>query len=197
MILLGPEEVADCEGDAQEIRRFAGYVVGDLPSMGELAFGVTGYAPRFAFLFQESKLTPAGEILIRHGTSPERAAWLIGHELAEWWYRKIGYREPDRESRCDSVGAMIACPRFAFKEAIRNNGHHVHDLAECFGVPQRLALARLGEVSGRSTICYRRDGDIVRGEPYMWPAWTYPFPVFPRSLMHPIRVDDGWGMMAV
>lgn len=191
--MVGPDQLAEWEGDVAEIYRFAGLELEDLPSIGELALRVTGTPPRFAFLSQESKLTPAGEILIRHGTQERRATWLVGHEIVEWWLRRLGYRDPDVEDRANSTGAMLAAPYQMFKRAIRHHGHHVYDLAECFNVPQTLAFLRLGETTGRSVVAFRPYGNVARGDPYVFPARGM---TYSRRDCHLIQIDDGWGMMA-
>lgn len=71
-------------------------------SVGELAKALVG-VPSFRRLSQEAKLTAGDEIMIRAGTIPARARWLVAHEIAEWYYRELGYSESDIEERCDAL----------------------------------------------------------------------------------------------
>lgn len=131
---------------------------------------------------------------------PARANFLIGHELAEWWYLTRGRRFENlahKEAACDALGARLACPQPAFARAVRTIGHRVHTLARCFIVPQGLALLRVGEVTGRP-VAFVRSPPIVRGEDFAWPDGPGLRKAVerPPASVHLVRADERWGLMA-
>jgi len=134
-------------------------------------------------------------ITLRVGLPLEEQAFVIGHELAHWWFKNfcdtVLARDVE-EAMCDAVGARLAAPRIPFAAAVNWYGHRVHLLAERFFTLQRVALLRISELTGRPSIIERPGRRIARGRPYDWPEdlWS-----IPRHKAHPLRVDDGWGMI--
>ncbi len=105
-------------------------------------------------------------IYIRCGTPWPRARWIAGHELAHWWFKRIGYAGPDLEARCDALGAALIVPRPVLVQVHSKLGDNVHAIADELKTTQSLALLRVSEVTGRPGAVLRRDAPpIVRGEP--------------------------------
>lgn len=189
--MIGPDELADIEGDAAAIYDLADEDTADPPAIGTLIRKLLGAPPKTASMRPESWLSMVnGEprIFVRRGVAPARARWLAGHELAEWWYSRTGYQGADIEARCDTLGAALVAPRRAFIASVRDLGQRVHALADAFVTTQSLALLRIGEVTGRPVLLIRPT-PIVRGDAFVWPKGRSP-------LVHPVRVDGGWGLMA-
>lgn len=123
------------------------------------------------------------------------------HELGEWRAHTTRRRFRsllEREAWCDAVGARLLCPTRAMRRVVSHHGHRVHAIAEAFGVTQGMSLLRIGEVTGRPVALLRRPGVILRGEDYAWPdeAELARLVRRPPASVHPIRVDDRWGLMA-
>lgn len=178
----------------------AGADPADPPAIGALCKMLTGHAPEFVRMREPAYLPVVnGErrVYVRVGTDPARARWLVGHELAEWWYLRTAYRGEDVELRCDALGAALVAPRPAFLLALRARGHRVHELAKDFKTTQALALLRIGETTGRP-VALVRPTPILRGEGFAWPTG----PGLARAVrqpppsVHPIRVDGRFGLMA-
>ena len=194
--MLDADALADIEGDCAAIHALAGVDPAKPFSVRTLAVRLMGRPPRFARILREATIgTWAGgpQICIRHGTPGPRARWLTGHELAEWWYSRIGYRGEDREARCDALGAALVVPRVAFVRARRSHGDDPIALAEALKTTQSLALLRLGECIGTPVVLDRPAGPIVRGAEYAWP----PLPELRRELareprpgLRKVRITD-------
>jgi len=189
--MLDADALADVEGDASLLLRIAQVDDDEPVDVVALCRALTGHAPWLSRLGPQAQLARVGDgyrVCVRRGLLPERARWLVGHELAEWHYLRTGYRGEDIEARCDALGAALVAPRRAFLSAVRERGHRVYALADDFGVTHALALLRIGEVTLRPVALPRRLGLVVRGEPYAWD----------ESPSHPVRLrDEGrWGRMA-
>lgn len=114
LVMLDVDAIADINGDCAAVYRLADAEEDAPPSIGTIVARLLGERPRFASMRNEATLAivdGAPRIFIRRGTSAPRARWLTGHELAEWWYARIGYRGEDIEERCDALGA-------AFRECV-------------------------------------------------------------------------------
>lgn len=191
--------IDEAEADADEIMKLAG-VFGEEPkhprriakALGvriESARGMRGAPHREGDL---ARVGNAWIIFIFERMSPEREAWIIGHELAHWLFRRRGSEPLNEEARCDAIGACLIAPRAAFAAATRVIGHRVHELASAFNTTQSLALLRIGEVTGRPVILLRRP-PIARGDDFEWGEDPR---ALPHSVAHQIKVDRYWGMMA-
>jgi len=164
---------ADVEGDADLIYRLAHGDPDDVLSPRVLCEQLLDTRPRYAPIAQEATIARVGNewrVYVARGTSPARARWLVGHELAEWWYQQRGYRGEDLEARCDALGAALVLPRRVLQAARRQHGDDVHAIARALRVTQSLALLRVGEVTGTPSAVIRQAGAIVRGEAYVWPV---------------------------
>jgi len=173
LLMLDADAIADIEGDCGAIYDLADADPNAPPSLRTLVVRLLGSAPRMVPLVREAQLAHVHgkpRIFVRRGTMLTRARWLAGHELAEWWYQRIGYRGHDLEVRCDALGAAIVAPRPAFLRAWRTHGDEPVALAAAFGATQSLALLRLGECVRAPVVLLRPGGAIVRGEDYEWPA---------------------------
>lgn len=193
--MLGPDQLADVEGDQMAIYSMARAESDDPPSVADLSLALMQREPEFARIHQEAKLPSAEEgrrPLVRVGVLPARARWLAAHEIAEWYYAHIEYDEPDVEERCDALGAALIAPRLAFRRAISVLDHSVYQLAEAFATTQSLALLRVGEVTGRPVALLRSPEPIYRGEPFAWPKCSSLRRALDagRALVHPLAIRD-------
>jgi len=186
------------DGDELEFEALALYAAAgadpsDPPGVDALCRRLLGSAPRREAMIGLADLTPLPtgyRLRVNRLAPPEQVAFLIGHELAEWWLDERGISPAtlvEREALCDALGARLACPGPAFAHAIDVLGHRVADLARRFRVPRALALLRIGEVARRPV---RLLGTPIRtrGAPFDWH----------RGRVHPVRLaDEGkWGLMA-
>ena len=194
------QEGWDVEGDADAIYARTGFDPEEPPAIGRLCLALTGFPPELAKIRNEGRCCRVGDdwrVFIRRGLPKERAVYITGHELAEWWFIHIGYCEHDVEERCDALGAALVAPRRAFRRATEALGHSAKKLAAAFRAPEQLALLRIGEVTGRP-VALVRPTPIVRGDDFAWPTG----PALARALRrppasaHPVRVGGEWGMMA-
>jgi hypothetical protein len=187
---MGTETIAELEGWAKAARARCG-LDDDVPRMVELCRALTGREPCWAHIATEAALVD-GQVLLRHGTPTPRARWLCGHELAEHLHDVVGYCEPDREERCDALGAMLTVPRDAFRRAVRAMGHKVYDLAHAFRTTQSLALLRLGEVTGRPVMLLSPSGPRARGDEFCWPSHATLARALRdgRAKVHPLTIRD-------
>lgn len=108
-------------------------------------------------------------IAIRRWIPAARSRWLIGHEIAHWWFRRIGYQGEDIEARCDALGAALIAPRPAWQVVRRAVGCGIRDLAEALGTTQSLTLLRTGECEGTPSALVEPQRVVVRGDPWGWP----------------------------
>ncbi len=198
--MLGPDDIADVEGDADVVRRMAGM---DGPcSMADMARELTRRDVVVCDdLGSAEGCFRGGRVCVRPGLAPERLRHTIGHEIGEWYYALIGYEGDDIEERCDALGAALAVPRVEFRRAVGAVGHRVFALAAAFGVQQSVALLRLGEVTGRPVALLRPTAPIYRGDPFEWPRTSALVRALRegRGRVHPIRIVDSpdrWGLMA-
>ncbi len=205
--MLGPDALADVEGDAQAIYAMARADEEEPPSVAELACALLGREPGFGRIEPEAKLRRLDDaVLIREGVAPARARWLAAHEIAEWYYEQRGYDAEDREARCDALGASLVVPRRALLAAIEVRGHRVHLLAEDFATTQSLMLLRIGEVTGRPVLLMRWPDPIQRGRPFAWPhtmsdlvralranpGVAHPVPIRDEPNRHGFMVERGY-----
>jgi hypothetical protein len=203
--MLDDDALAEIEGDALAMFAQARLEPDRSPSMDLLSLRLIGSKPRRVIMGREADLHPglAGRYVLRvhRCAPPDRARWLVGHELAEWWYRDRFFPggHVEREAWCDALGAALVAPRPAFLSAMRALEHRVHRLAEAFDVPRALALLRIGEVDRRAVIYVRPSGPIARGAAFGWPIG----PGLVRAVgrpppgVHPVRLDGHrMGLMA-
>lgn len=128
----------------------------------------------------------AWRVVVRRGVLPARARWLVGHELAELHFARVGYVGSDIEARCDALGAALALPRRALGSIMRQHAHRVHTIARLTRLTQSLVLLRIGEVSGRPVALLRAPAPTVRGAAFGWPRKLSP--IVPGT--HPLRITD-------
>lgn len=196
--MLGQDDLDEVEDAALSLYRMKGFDPDEPPSMKELCRACIDSDPERVGVVGESDITPINgrwRMRVHRMILPERAAWLIGHELGEWWYRTRGHAfcHAELEARCDAFGAALVTPREAFARAVKRIGHRVHSLARRFRTTQAVALLRIGEVAGRPVVYEGTKQRVARGVPFVWPA---NLDAVPRGEAHPIRVDGRWGMMA-
>lgn len=153
-----------------------------------------GAPPRLVPLMPEAALACVlGEprIFVRRGTAPTRARWLAGHELAEWWYQRVGYRGDDLEERCDALGAALVAPRPTVLAARRKLGDEPIAIATELRTTQSLALLRLGECVRVPVFLKRQHHTIARGAAYVLPRHPEAHPGLRKV---PIRVRIAAGV---
>lgn len=190
------------EGDAAEVYRFAGAELDEPPSIARLCELVTGFAPRYERMRPGGRcaVDDAGDLRVRVRPSlpARRARFIVAHEIAEWWYLRTGYAEPDIEDRCNALGAALVVPRPAAQLVLRESGHSPMLLSQVFGVERCLALLRVGEVTGRPVVLLRKR-PLFRGDPFEWPTDTTELQRLvrePAPEIHPVRLEQRWGLMA-
>lgn len=196
--MLDEDALADIEGDADLLLRLARLddeAPGDVVA---LCRHMTGHAPFLTRLGLEAQLARVGDghrVCVRAGLPPDRARWLVGHELAELHYERTGYRGDDVEARADALGAALVVPRRAMRAAIRCHAHRVSVLSRALVAEPAAVLLRIGEVTGRSVALVRAPGVVVaRGEAFPWPSLRTVLQERPADV-HPVRVGERWGMM--
>lgn len=171
--MLDTDALADVDGDCGAIYSMARAELDAPPSIATLVRRLLGVSPRLVSMKTEASLAMVEgqpRIFVRRGTRPTRARWLAGHELAEWWYARVGYRGEDIEERCDALGAALVIPRPAFVRAWRTYGDDPAEIATALDTTQSLALLRLGECIGTPVVLLRPGGPIVRGSEFVWPC---------------------------
>lgn len=187
--MVGEDELADLEGDAAAILREAKVEDDEPPALGIVCERLLGLRPkRSPNLAREAKTEEKDlgrfQILIRADVPSARARWLVGHEIGEWLHLQSGAQPANIEARCDAIGAMLAAPRRAVRALI--GPRRVRLLAETFGVPQSVALLRIGEVFGRPVALLRRGRPaLYRGGPFVWPRR-----VNREGVAHLVRITD-------
>ena len=110
-------------------------------------------------------------IYVRRGLSPERHAFAIAHELAEWWLRvRERYMGEDAEHAANYVAAAIMSPRRAFRRAVSAVGHDFADLADHFRTTETHVALREAEIDRRPRVVISPALVRVRGpEAWIWP----------------------------
>jgi hypothetical protein len=170
--MLGPGDLASVEGDAAVLYRWADADSYAGLSMRELVRRLLGCPPRMARLRTQgtlARIAGADRIFVREGTPAARARWVAGHELAHWYYRRIGYDGADLEARCDALGACLVAPRPLVVQVSRELGREPIALAKALGTTRTLAALRLGETLGMPVAVVKARETIVRGDPWGWP----------------------------
>lgn len=197
-LMLDADTLADLEGDADEVHRSHRSDPGDPVCPDELCRRVLGTTPQLCQMAGLADLSRfRGEWIVRvnRRCHPDRVPELVAHEVAEGVLKIAGYIGADIEHRADALGARLLAPRAFFLGIVRAVGHRVHALARASLSTQSLALLRLGEVTGRPVALVRRPA-IVRGDLYGWPEDLDAVRRRPPRDVHPVRVDDRWGLMA-
>lgn len=192
--MLDEDAIADLAGDAELLLKLARLDDDEPPDIIALCRHMTGRGPWLSRLGPEAQLSRLGDghqVCVRAGLLPGRARWLVGHELAELHFERIGYRGTDIEARADALGAALVAPPRAVRRAIKRHAHSVHRLALALNVTQSLALLRIGEVVRRPVMLLRKP-PVVRGALFAWSESGR------SDGAHPIRITDEprWGLMA-
>ncbi len=133
----------------------------------------------------EVRLGLGKRIWVRRGLCEKRVTFGIGHEVAAWLLREMGYRCADVEERENRLAACLLLPRPAIAATLRGHAWHgVREFAGRLGVSETCAALRLGEATGDPVAVVTRTGTRLRGD-----AW--PFDESPEQLARARRVPDG------
>lgn len=109
-------------------------------------------------------------LCVRRHLTAEALRFAICHELAELRLAELDYREVDVEDVADALGAALACPRDAFRGAVREHGREAYaQLALDFTTSQTCAALRVGEVLDEPLAVVAPRRVRVRGGAYEWP----------------------------
>jgi hypothetical protein len=122
----------------------------------------------------DGALVPVGDgwlIQVRHRLPGDRHAFVVAHELAEWWMRvREKYDGPDVENCANYIAAAIMAPRRAFQLALRAVGSDFVLLADEFGISESHAALREAEVTGRPRVLVSPALVRTRGDDaFVWP----------------------------
>lgn len=188
----------DAEGEAMSMLLEAKFDPVEGGSVNLLCQRLIKSAPHYVRMVGTADLWPFNgrQILRVHRMLPPAVQReKICHELAEWRanttsraFASLGLRE----MWCNAVAARLLCPTPAFKLGVREFGHSVRRLADAFGSTQAMSLLRIGEVTGRPVLLLR-PVPVARGQVFVWPSRMKDARAHGT---HPVRVDDGFGLMA-
>lgn len=138
--LVTVDDLQRTEAHAEDTYQRAGFDPAEAAGLTALCRALTGTGPRFATLTEDACIVPidgSWQVYVRRETSLDRAAWLVGHELAHWYYRETGNEDQgDLEDRCDLLGAALAVPMAALRSC---DNHRPSFIADAFGVEVELA----------------------------------------------------------
>jgi hypothetical protein len=109
-------------------------------------------------------------VCVKPGLSPQRAHFLICHEIAELHLGRIGYRESDVELVADQLAAAILIPRGAYRAALQARGEAWGTIALDFYATETCAALRHGEVTGTPVAVVAPTLVRVRGGAWTWPS---------------------------
>ncbi len=199
---LTEDDLFEIEGDVGAALKFAGVEDDEVIDLDYVCTKLTGTEPQLADIKSEGR-TRYRERRWRIEIHPAiygtlRGRQTLGHELGHVWRGKFVRRPEVSEAWCDCFGAMICAPRRLVRRAIGLVGHRVHALAAGLKIEQEASLLRLAEVTGRPCALERKPGVIVaRGEPFPWPPSFRDVTAAKALGLHPIKVGERVGMMAV
>lgn len=164
--------LADAEGLALALYDAAGADPADPPGPVALAESLLG--PECIVtggrLVGDARLEPVGDgwtIRVRRRLPPQRAAWAVAHELAEWALRDRHDEEAERSA--DLLAACLLMPRPAVLEAVAVVGRDLAALAAAFVTTETAVALRLAEIDDTPTLVVSRSWAWVRGAPFGWP----------------------------
>lgn len=165
--------IGEVEADAANIYREADFDPCEPRGIGRLVDGILHSKPQYeANMLRESaiaKVKGVWTIYVRKGIAARRARWLVAHELAHYWLKKIGCVDREVEQRCDALGAALVAPRPAFRAVRRMLGGDSKELADAFATTQSLIMLRRGECEG-IPVAVVGARVIVRGDDFGWPG---------------------------
>lgn len=168
----------ELEGIAEAILREGGQETDEAPRLLRLVTAHLGddaieYTPiRLPGDGALIRIYDAWRIYIRRRLTPERRAFVIAHELAEWWLKvRVGYQGEDVEAAANYVAAAVLAPRHAFRLAVEDLGSDFPRLAEAFRVTETHAALREAELARLPRAVVSPALVRVRGpEEWVWPA---------------------------
>lgn len=172
--VLDPGVAGAIEASAADIYRRARVDPGRVPSVASLCSTLLGSPPRYVVGMRVEaclvRTFDAWRVWVRAGVSPERARWLVAHEIAEWYYRRVHVHNSVKEGWCDALGAALVAPAPVIREALSVHGLDLPRLARSLKTTQSLVALRYGEVTHCPVALVRSDGASLRGEPRDWPG---------------------------
>lgn len=140
------------EGIGDAILAHGGQEADEAPNIGRLVVAHLGpNAVEYALLRNGDgalvRIYDDWRIYVRRGLSPERRAFAIAHELAEWWLRvRERYEAADVEDVANYVAAAVLTPRRAFRLALDEYGSNFGELAATFRITETHAALREAEI---------------------------------------------------
>lgn len=159
----------DPDGDAEILHRMAGASTADPPGPAWIARRLLGPAciRRREHMSSRAHLCRVEDrylIFVRGDVPHREESYLIGHELAEWFYRDRQH-EPNVEEACNRLSASLVATRTAFVTVLRNFGRNVRRLSNAFVCSDTLATLRIAEVTGTPTALVSTHKVWRRGAP--------------------------------
>lgn len=140
------------EGTASAILRAGGQDDDEPPALAALARAFLGpngvtIVPTLRTPGEVYRIHGEWRIALKAGLPLERKAFVLAHELAEWWLAtRERYVGEDVEDAANYVAAAILTPPRAFTRAIRRHGRDFSALARAFRVTETHAALREAEV---------------------------------------------------
>lgn len=166
-----PIDAAEIEGIAGQLLHAAGYDATDTPSAKRLAERLLGAGcivrtpPGFMRAPAAHGIVAGRPVIhLRGRLDAEAERFLILHEVAEWNFRREGYRGEDIEDACDAIAAALVAPRRAFASVLRDVGPNYSALADAFVATESLCALRVGEVTGEPLALVTPARVRVRGQ---------------------------------
>ncbi len=195
-------DIWNIEGNVSYLYDLAGAEEEDPPGTPELALRILGsgalrYVPDLSSPAQLSRVMGRFHIFLRCGIDAREIPFLVGHELAEWFYRH--HRDDRIEDACNSLGAALVTPKRTFASVLRQLRTPPR-IARAFVCSETLVHLRIAETTGRPTALVSPHKVWIKGEPGPWPRsetalrqmalQTLPPPGIKKARMgdHPRRV---------
>jgi len=169
-------EQLELEGIAEAILRAGGQEQDEAPRLAAL---VTAHLGRGSVEYSNAvrgdgalvRIRDDWRIYVRRSLPAHRRAFVVAHELAEWWLRvRERYFGEDVEKAANYVAAAILTPRRAVRLARRELGSNLVRLAEEFGTTETHMALREAEVENLPRVVMTPSFFWVRGpEARAWP----------------------------
>ena len=166
----------------------------ELVSISELCEAAIARKPERVKMQKESTLELEGDgwhVYVSLKLKPARARWRVGHELAHWYFDRIGHQSDRIEQECDALGAALCVPGALVNEAWGLFGEDLKSAADWLGTTQSLVLLRYGEcvVTGVSGTAVIESSKVIARSDWDWPIEEEIRKAEGPGLKH-VRIDD-------